>query len=58
MQQADENVIAREQKQADEVEVTNLVSDEGDDVDMKDELGLRHEGMSKRRCEHVRGPHR
>ena len=24
-------------------------------VDMKDELDLRHEGMSK--CEHVRGPH-
>ena len=49
-------VIAHEQKQADEVEVTNLVSDEDDDVDMKDELELRHEGMSKRRCEHVRGP--
>ena len=55
MQQADENVIAREQKQADGVEVTNLVSDEDDGVDMKDELVLRHEGMSK--CEHVRGPH-
>ena len=37
------------------VEATNLVSDEDDDVDMKDELDLRHEGMSK--CEHVRGPH-
>ena len=24
---------------------------------MVDELDLRHEGMSKRRCEHVRGPH-
>ena len=34
---------------------TNLVSDEDDEVDMKDELDLRHEGMSK--CEHVRGPH-
>ena len=56
-QRADENVIAHEQKQADDVEVTNLVSDEEDDVDMKDELVLRHEGMSKRRCEHVRGPH-
>ena len=56
-QRADENVIAHEQKQADEVEVTNLVSDEDDDVDMKDELELRHEGMSKRKCEHVRGPH-
>ena len=55
MQRADEDVVAREQKQADEVEVTNLVSDE-DDVDMKDELDLRHEGMSQRRCEHVRGP--
>ena len=42
---------------ADEVEVTNLVSDEDDGVDMKDELELRHEGMSKRKCEHVRGPH-
>ena len=31
------------------------MSDEDDDVDMKDELDLRHEGMSK--CEHVRGPH-
>ena len=51
MQRADEDVIAR----ADEVEVTNLVSDEDDDVDMKEELDLRHEGMSK--CEHVRGPH-
>ena len=30
------------------MEVTNLVSDEDDDVDMKDELELRHEGMSKR----------
>ena len=38
------------------MEVTNLVSDEDDDVDMKDELELRHEGMSKK-CEHVRGPH-
>ena len=55
MQRADEDVIAHEQKQADEVEPTNLVSDEDDDVDMKDELDLRHEGMSK--CEHVRGPH-
>ena len=45
VQRADENVIAHEQKQADEVEVTNLVSDEDDDVDMKDELDLRHEGM-------------
>ena len=35
--------------QADEVEPTNLVSDEDDEVDMKDELDLRHEGMSK--CE-------
>ena len=35
VQRADENVIAHEQKQADEVEVTNLVSDEDDDVDMK-----------------------
>ena len=42
---------------ADEVEVTNLVSDEDDGVDMKDGLDLRHEGMSKRKCEHVRGPH-
>ena len=50
-------MIAHEQKQADAVEVTNLVSDEEDDVDVKDELELRHEGMSKRRCEHVRGPH-
>ena len=50
-------VIAHEQKQADEVEVTNLVSDEDDGVDMKDELELRHEGMSKRKCEHVRSPH-
>ena len=57
VQRAEENVIAHEQKQADEVEVTNLVSDEDDDVDMKDELELRHEGMSKRKCEHVRGPH-
>ena len=24
---------------------------------MKHELELRHEGMSKRKCEHVRGPH-
>ena len=55
VQRADEDVIAHEQKQADEVEPTNLVSDEDDDVDMKDELDLRHEGMSK--CEHVRGPH-
>ena len=55
MQRADEDVIAHEQKQADEVEPTNLVSDEDDDVDMKDELDLRHEGMNK--CEHVRGPH-
>ena len=55
MQRADEDVIAHEQKQADEV--TNLVSDEDDVVDMKDELDLRHEGMSKRKCEHVRGPH-
>ena len=39
------------------MEVTNLVSDEDDDVDMKDELDQRHEGMSKRKCEHVRGPH-
>ena len=52
---ADENIIAHEQNQTDEVEVTNLVSDEDDDVDMKDELDLRHEGMSK--CEHGRGPH-
>ena len=37
--------------------MTNLVSDEDDDVDMKEELELRHEGMSKRKCEHVRGPH-
>ena len=37
--------------------LTNLVPDEDDGVDMKDELDLRHEGMSKRRCEHVRGPH-
>ena len=57
VQRADENVVAHEQKQADEVEVTNLVSDEDDDVEMKDELELRHEGMSKRKCEHVRGPH-
>ena len=54
VQRADEDVIAHEQKQADEVEVTNLVSDEDDEVDMKDELDLRHEGMSKRKCEHVR----
>ena len=45
VQRADEDVIAHEQKQADEVEVTNLVSDEDDGVDMKDELDLRHEGM-------------
>ena len=32
------------------------MSDEDDDADMKDELELRHEGMSKRRCEYVRGP--
>ena len=38
MQRADEYVIAHEQKQVDEVEVTNLVSDEDDDVDMKDEF--------------------
>ena len=44
MQRADEDVIAHEQKQADEVEPTNLVSDEDDDVDMQDELDLRHEG--------------
>ena len=56
VQRDDEDVIAHEQKLADEVEVTNLVSDEDDDVDIKDELDLRHEGMSKRRCEHVRGP--
>ena len=47
----DEDVIAHERKPADEVEGTNLVSDEDDDADMKDELELRHEGMSKRRCE-------
>ena len=56
VQRADEDVIAHERKQAEEVEVTNLVSDEDDDADMKDELELRHEGMSKRRCEYVRGP--
>ena len=44
MQRADEVVIAHEQIQDDEVEVTNLVSDEDDVVDMKDELDLRHEG--------------
>ena len=44
--QRDEDVIAHEQKQADEV--TNLASDEDDGVDMKDELDLRHEGTSKR----------
>ena len=53
VQRADEDVIAHEQKQADEVEPTNLVSDEDDDVDMKDELDLRHDGKRK----HVRGPH-
>ena len=37
--------------------MTNLVSDEDDDADLKDELELRHEVMSKRRCEPVRGPH-
>ena len=47
MQRADEDVIAHEQKQADEAEPTNLVSDEDDDVDMNDELDLRHEGMSR-----------
>ena len=47
VQRADEDVIAHEQKQADEVEPTNLVSDEDDDVEMRDELDLRHEGMSK-----------
>ena len=57
-QRADEDVIAHEQKLVDEVEVTNLVSDEDDDADMKDELELRHEGVSKRRCEHVRSTHR
>ena len=46
VQRADEDVITHEQKQAEEV--TNLVSDEDDGVDMKDELDLRHEGMSKR----------
>ena len=35
VQRADEDVIAHEQKQADEVEPTNLVSDEDDEVDMK-----------------------
>ena len=51
VQRADEDVIAHERRPADEVEVTNLVSDEDDDADMKDEPELRHEGMSKRRCE-------
>ena len=33
VQRADEEVIAHEQKQAGEVEPTNLVSDEDDDVE-------------------------
>ena len=35
VQRADEDVIAHERKLADEIEVTNLVSDEDDDADMK-----------------------
>ena len=50
VQRPDEDVIAHKSRLT-----TNLVSDEDDGVDIKDELDLRHEGMSK--CEHVRGPH-